>query len=139
MNNSITVPSDFRTVDLNTFPPQYSYPRKYWSIPVPAKQIEWLLDQNRMDDAVVYAIYAIGPSFAGEIPFLTAHPECDEIVNRLRAERRVKLFHENKRTRYKTTELVLGPNADVKTIIEDVAFLSEPRHPWYSEHPQESA
>jgi len=126
MNNTNNTLRDFRTVDLNLIPPLYTYPRQYWFLQVPGKQIRYLLDDNRLDDAVLYFIFAIGASFPEEIPFLHSRPDCAEIVARLRRDGRVKLFNEGVRHHYRTTELVLGPKSDIESIREDVEFLFEP-------------
>jgi hypothetical protein len=127
-----TTPLDFSTVDLSAFPPRYSYPPRYWHLSVPGKQIRWLLDQNRFDDAVVYFLFGWGTSFVEEIPFLNSRPDSQEIVARLRQEGRIKLYGDGLPKRFRTNELVLGLNSGIAGIIEDVAFLLEPQHPWYS-------
>jgi hypothetical protein len=124
-------PLDFSTVDLNAFPPSYSYSRQYWHLGVPGKQIRWLLDQNRLDDAVVYFLFGCGSSFVEEIPFLHSRQDSQEIVGRLRQERRIKLYGDGLPRRFRTDELVLGPNSGIAGISREVAFLLEPQHPWY--------
>jgi hypothetical protein len=116
-------PPDFQMVDLNTFPPLHAYPRPYWYLGMPDKQIAYLLDQNRLDDAVIFFLYAVGACFPEEIPFLHSLPDCAEIVGSLRKEGRVKFFNEGLRHRYRTTELVLGPNSGIESILRDVELL----------------
>jgi len=128
----IPAPRDFDSVDLNAFPPPYSYPRKYWNLRPPFQQVQWLLDQDRFDDALVYFLFGWGTSFVGEIWFLHSRPDHQEIVARLRSEGRIKLYGDGLPRRFRTNELVLGPNSRIEKIIEDVAFLLEPQHPWYT-------
>ena len=123
---------DFRKVDLRDFPPLHTYPRQYWFIPTPAKQVQWLLDQKRIDDAVVYFLFGVGTSFRREIPFLDSHPDCDEIVARLRREGRIKRYGDGLPRSFRTNELVLGPKSGIELIVRDVEFLDEKRHPWYT-------
>lgn len=131
--NSNNPPLDFRNVDLRDFPPHHTYPRQYWFIPTPGKQLQWLLDQNRLDDAVVYFLFGLGTSFRKEIPFLAFRPDRDEIIARLRKEGRIRLHSDGlRRRRCRTNELVLGPKSGIDSILRDVEFLTEKRHPWYT-------
>lgn len=122
---------DFHTLDLNQLPPMYSFPRTYWYIPIPARQVTWLLDHCRIDDAVVYFIHAVGASFPEEMPFMESRADANERISRLRSRGRIKLFMEGSKHWYRTSELVLGTNSGIETILRDVEFLSERPNPAY--------
>jgi hypothetical protein len=130
---------DFQTFDLNAIPPKYSFPVKYWWWSPPVRQIHWLLDQQRIDDAVVYFIHECGASFPEEMRFLQSRPDPYGRIARLRAEGRVRLFRETiKRKKdawYGTNELILGPNSGIDSILRDVLFLNEAPNPGYAFQP----
>jgi hypothetical protein len=133
-------PWSFTGVDLKTIlPDRYTFLKRYWRMGPPERQITWLLDQNRVDDALVYFLHECGASFPGEIPFLFSTPDPDERIARLRSEGRIKLFMEGSKHRYRTRELVLAPNSGIEAILRDVAFLHEPANPAYSLPLEESS
>jgi hypothetical protein len=126
-------PLTFEGFNVNV-PPKHPFPRKYWFMGPLEREITWLLDQNRIDDAVVYFINDCGASFPHEMQFLQSRPNPGGRVARLLTEGRVRLFRETLQRRHRrwgTDELVLGSNSGIERILADVAFLSEPRNPEY--------
>ena len=83
----MNTPTTLIGVNLNTVvPDKHSFPVKYWHLGPPEREITWLLDENRIDDAVVYFIHAFGASFVGEMRFLPDDPDTDTRIARLWAE-----------------------------------------------------
>jgi hypothetical protein len=58
-------PTRLAEVNVNDIvvPPKYTFPFKYYFSP-PDRELSWLLDEGRLDDAVVYFLKELGPSFA---------------------------------------------------------------------------
>lgn len=129
-------PTTFDGVDLDVVvPDQYSFPKRYWYMGPVEREVTWLLDQGRIDDAVVYYINEVGASFAGEMPFLQSRPDPDARIARLRAKGRLRLFKETMKPKdrwYGTDELVLGPKSGIDVILRDVEFLNEHPNPAYA-------
>jgi len=65
-------PTMFDGVHLNeAVPDKFSFPQKYWRWGPPVRQIHWLLDQNRLDDAIIYYIHELEPCQINEIKLIS--------------------------------------------------------------------
>jgi hypothetical protein len=143
MNGSISDINDdpqrpTRLADVNVnevVPPKYTYPVKYWFKSPPDRELSWLLDEGRLDDAVVYFLTELGPSFAKEMPFVMWQADPDALIGRLWEEERIRVYSKSKRSNrrpnYERDVLVLGPKSSIDQIVEDVEFLQEPANPAY--------
>jgi hypothetical protein len=139
MNNSPETPKQRPTrladVNVNDIPPKYTYPAKYWFKSPPDRELSWLLDEGRLDDAVLYFLKELGPSFAGEMPCVMRQEDPDALIGRLWEEQRIQVYgkskRSNRRPNYELDLLVLGPKSGIEKILADVEFLQEPANPAY--------
>ena len=116
-------------------PPKYTFPMKYWFKSPPDRELSWLLDEGRLDDAVIYFLRELGPSFAHEMPFVMRQENPDALISRLWEEERIQVYSKSKgssrRPNYERDVLVLGPKSGIERIVADVKFLQEPANPAY--------
>jgi len=110
-------------------PPMYSFPWRYWNMGPAERELTWLLDQNRIDDAVVYWVHEIDCLLTA--PFIERMPDAERtaLIERLREMGRIA-FMPGGWTRW----YMLGPKSGIDQILRDVAFLSAPRNPEYVRH-----
>lgn len=132
--NPVQQPTRLADVKLNeAVPPKHTYPVKYWHKSPPDRELSWLLDEGRLDDAVVYFLHELGASFSGEMPFVMRQDAPDALIGRLCAEERIRVYSRPKRStqrpNYGRDLLVLGPKSGIEKIVEDVKFFQEPANP----------
>ena len=144
MNDSLGIPGNpeqlpttFANLNVNDIvvPPKHTFPAKYWFKSPPDRELSWLLDEGRLDDAVVYFLKELGPSFAKEMPFVMRQADPDALISRLWEEERIRAYSKskrsNRRANYERDVLVLGLKSGIEKILADVKFLQEPANPAY--------
>lgn len=115
MNLDKTVPT-FTGIKLNAIEPnKCPDSKKYWSMPRPSRELTWLTDQNRLNDALVYFVSEFDFFHSGHPTFV---PDYKSRLECLCAEGRIKTD--------KWSTYVLAPNSGIEKIREAVAFLAAP-------------